>query len=400
MSRNHDDEIRTTTLAINDHLASWGLRRFTADELYFQWQRECLGRSELADLHRRVEEKRQGGQAEEIAFYDATANPHILPVLYSQRYDYYAAIGPHIASRLGDARTVVDFGCGVGILTTYYAKLFPEKRFLGVDRSPLSIARARDWARALELCNVRFECADVTLHADLAQHECVLATHALFQAEQDPGLPSRDWTTFERHYDEIQQQVFEDRTGIGLRLDRLVGSLALRGRMIIFEKTRQLARRVPFQRALAARGLTLSERPEPIRYLLVEETVDDGPLFVLEKNGTETIEWDESPEPDEGPPLEQASAAPHALADEPLYENHHPSAQTAWEKLRGRVIIKETTLTELDGRQMHVELGRAKEGVYLYCANTFDQRQLVIVEPFRGEMVESYYRDILGSCSG
>ncbi|WP_455377494.1 class I SAM-dependent methyltransferase [Petrachloros mirabilis] len=396
MSRNKDDEIRTTTHTITDHLASWGLRRFTSDESYFQWQRQCLEQSAVADLHRRIEEKRRGGPAEETAFYDAAANLQILPVLHSQRYDYYAVIGQRIASRLGEASTVLDFGCGVGILTTYYAKLFPEKSFLGVDRSSRSIERARKWVKDMGFGNVRFECADATPEAHIGEHECIVATHVLFQAEQDPGLPSRDWTTFERDDNAFQQRLFEERTGIGLRLDGLAVALASHGRMIVFEKTRQLARRVPFQRALAARRLTLSERPEPVCYRLVEETVEDGPLFVLEKDGHGTFVWDETPEPDEGRSLEVPSAAAHAIGDEPLYENHHPSAQTAWGKLHGRSTIKETTMQEPDGRQMHVELGRANEGVYLYCANTFDQRQLVIVDPVHSAMIESYYREIIG----
>jgi len=33
---------------------------------------------------------------------------------------------------------------------------------------------------------------------------------------------------------------------------------------------------------------------------------------------------------------------------------------------------------------------------YLYCANTFDQRQLVIVESARAAMLEDYYREIIG----
>ena len=53
--------------------------------------------------------------------------------------------------------------------------------------------------------------------------------------------------------------------------------------MVIFEKTRQLARRVPFQRALDRRGLQLIENPEPIRYRLVEEIADDGPFYVVQK---------------------------------------------------------------------------------------------------------------------
>jgi hypothetical protein len=68
--------------------------------------------------------------------------------------------------------------------------------------------------------------------------------------------------------------------------------------------------------------------------------------------------------------------------------------------LQNRHLLKENTRQEPDGRQLHVELGQAEEGVYLYCANTFDQRQLVIVEPARRDMLEVYYQEIVNGAPG
>jgi hypothetical protein len=165
--------------------------------------------------------------------------------------------------------------------------------------------------------------------------------------------------------------------------------------MIVFEKTRQLARRVPLQRALAARDFDLIEQPELIRYFLVEEVTDDGPFYVLGKGASRQLPWDESPEPDEGRPFDRATVKTDLTdPDAPLYENHWPSAQLAWEQLHATRLIKEITRQEPDGRQLHVELGQAEEGIYLYCANTFDQRQLAIVEPAHAVMLESYYMEI------
>jgi hypothetical protein len=165
--------------------------------------------------------------------------------------------------------------------------------------------------------------------------------------------------------------------------------------MIVFEKTRQLARRVPLQRAFAARSLGLIEQPELIRYRLVEEIADDGPFYVLERGTSRQLLWDESPEPDEGRLFDRATLKTGSTDPEaPLYENHWPSAQRAWELLHDKHLLKETTCQEPDGRQLHVELGRAEEWVYLYCANTLDQRQLVLVEPARAVILESYYQEI------
>ena len=383
---------------LHSHLAWWGLRLFTSDETYFRWQRKTLSPAELTTLHRLLLQKRAGSTVDEAAFYDATADPQILPVLYSQQYDYYLAVGLRVADRVGDAGSILDVGCGVGILTTFYAKQYPDRTVVGIDRSPASIARAQEQAKALHLRNVQFECLDLDQRAPTHDVDLILATHALLQAEQDPGIPSRSWKTFERASEGQQQADFERRTGIGARLDHLRALLSAQGRMILCEKTRQLARRIPFQRAVAARGLSLIEEPELIRYPLVEEMVDDGPFFVLGVGKSHERQWNELPEPDEGSPFE--CAKPKAAStdpDAPLYENHWPSAQHVWEQLRDTHLLKENTRQELDGRQLHVELGQAEEGVYLYCANTLDQRQLVIVEPARRGMLEAYYEEIVNS---
>jgi SAM-dependent methyltransferase len=383
--------------ALKSHLAEWGLKRFTSDADYFAWQREKLSTADLNQLNTQIERRRGGDRLHEIAFYDLSAQPHILPVLYSQRYEYYNEIGSRVVSRIEQAKTILDFGCGVGILTTFYARQFPDRKYIGVDRSPASIAMAQQQAQKLGLTNVRFECVDVESEALSGSYDLIIATHALVQAEQDPGIPSQNWQTFEHTREAHQQAEFERRTGIGVLLDRLSAALSPVGRVIAFEKTRQLARRIPLQRAFSARGLYLLEEPVPIRYQLVEEVADDGPFYVLQKTGKDNLDWDESPEPDEGPPLDRARLkAMSADPDTPLYENHWPSAQRAWEQLDDRKVIKETTRQEPDGRQMHVELGTAEGYVYLYCANTFDQRQLVIVEPSRAAMLETYYQEIVG----
>ena len=254
----HDtkEEIRTTLHALEAHLARWGLKPFTSDADYFAWQRKQLSSEDLARLNVHAERKQGGGPCDEMTFYDLAAQPIVLPVLYSQRYEYYCKIGSQVVARLGDAESILDFGCGVGILSTFYATQFPEKQFVGIDRSPASITIAREKTRELGLSNLGFECVDVESSNVSGSFDLIVATHALMQAEHDPGIPSNNWQTFERARDTKQQAEFERRTGIDVRLDRLNASLAQKGRMIVFEKTRQLARRVPFQRALAERART------------------------------------------------------------------------------------------------------------------------------------------------
>jgi hypothetical protein len=67
--------------------------------------------------------------------------------------------------------------------------------------------------------------------------------------------------------------------------------------------------------------------------------------------------------------------------------------------LGDKQVVEQATGKESDGRQLHVEWGRAGEFVYLYCANTFDQRQLVLIEPARAAVLHAYYREITGDMS-
>jgi SAM-dependent methyltransferase len=382
--------------SLREHLAWWGLRHFTADRDYFLWQRQQLSVQELNQLNIHAERKRAGDPVDETAFYDLAAHPKIFPVLYSQRYEYYEAVGLRTMAHLGKAQDILDFGCGLGILTTLYARRFPDANLVGIDRSAASIALAQRKAKDLSLRNLRFICLDVERESLAGSFDLVLTTHALLQAEQDPGIPSESWGTFDRGDDPARQMAFEQRTGLAIRLDSLCQALRPHGRMIVCEKTRQLARRVPFQRALAGRGLQLVQPADPIQYRSIEEPVEDGPFYVL-SNGTQTPgAWDELPELDDGSLFTLNAMLANSIdSNEPLYENHGPSAQVVWEELTERTVTQELTREEPDGRQVHVELGIVDDTHYLYCANTFDQRQLVMMEETRATLLEAYYQEII-----
>lgn len=382
--------------SLHEHLTWWGLRHFTSDRDYFLWQRQQLSVDELNQLNLHAERKRTGNYVDEMAFYDLAAHPKLFPVLYSQRYEYYEAIGLRTIAHLGKAQDILDFGCGLGILTTWYARRFPDASLIGIDRSEASIAIAQRKAKDLGLRNLRFICLDLEREPLSGSFDLVLTTHALLQAEQDPGIPSESWRTFDRGDNPSQQMAFEQRTGLGSRLERLCQVLRPHARMIVNEKARQLARRVPLQRALAGRGLQLAQPADPIQYRSIEEVVEDGPFYVLSNGAQSTTAWDELPELGDGSLFTLNAMLANSIdSNAPLYENHGPSAQVAWEELSERTVTHELTREEPDGRQVHAELGIVNETHYLYCANTFDQRQLVMMEEGRAALLEAYYQEII-----
>jgi hypothetical protein len=82
------------------------------------------------------------------------------------------------------------------------------------------------------------------------------------------------------------------------------------------------------------------------------------------------------------------------VGEEPLYENHTAAAQAYWMSLPDRRVVKDFTRQGPTGRQLHAELGMTLDLLYLYVANTFDQRQLILIEQARAKVLETYYADI------
>ncbi|MCA9472221.1 MAG: methyltransferase domain-containing protein [Nitrospirales bacterium] len=283
---------------ISEHLASWGLKRFTDEPAYFNWQRTVLSKEQLESLHDCATSRlKQGDPSADIRFYDLTASPEILPILYSQRYDYFVAAGLAIAKRLASTRQVLDFGCGVGILTTFWATLFPDVQFVGVDRSSASLAIATHEATRRQLPNVRFVYAHLPHDSLTGMFDGVICTQALFQAEDSPGLCSDDWNTFHRRQDSALQHQIEAETGIGARLNELSRILVEDGKMLLCEKARHLGRRIVLQRALAARGFHNLSVPFPLTFGSFGERVEDGPLYEVGRRPSEVrAVWDENPE--------------------------------------------------------------------------------------------------------
>jgi trans-aconitate methyltransferase len=107
----------------------------------------------------------------------------------------------------------------VGILTSFFAQQHPGIEFVGIDRSSRSIAMACLEAEKRQLTNIRFEVSEVPPHSISGTYDLILSTQALFQAEREPGLPSRSWRSFQREGDLQRQQQLEIRTGLQGRLD-------------------------------------------------------------------------------------------------------------------------------------------------------------------------------------
>jgi 2-polyprenyl-3-methyl-5-hydroxy-6-metoxy-1,4-benzoquinol methylase len=73
------------------------------------------------------------------------------------RQPFLEEIGQYLPSE----GRVLDFGCGFGLFSLYYASQAPGRQVTGIDLNPARIERARASARKLGLTNVRYEPGDV-----------------------------------------------------------------------------------------------------------------------------------------------------------------------------------------------------------------------------------------------
>ena len=469
------------------YLQSWGLREFHDEGSYYDWQRENLSSQNLHKLQSLVEQ-RQGGENEEAdtAFYDLLAIPPFLSILYSQRFDYFRQIGLLLSPRFSPAEQILDFGCGVGILTCFFAQQHPEIQFVGMDRSSQSIEFARGEAHKRQLSNVQFHMGQD--HDVPVFYDCILSTQVLLQSEQEPGLPSQNWRTFERSNHLSHQEKLENQTGLSERLDGLARMLSPRGRLICFEKTWNLGRRIFFQRALNRQSFFPVSDPVPCSYQELGEPRIDGPMYELSRiSGTGKPVWNEAPFHEGGETLYRCVGAiaermgkelrisqyqekvsgqndtvgpwsvqfgvwEEVLAwglcetesgfrglliagegekdlifsllkevksltnsdftdllqncwgnfrdvpqneSTPGYENHSPSAQDIYQTLPSKMVQHESTFADEEGKEMHIEIGTTKAFFYLYWANTFDQRQLLLMDEQGAEILREYYQESL-----
>ena len=68
-----------------------------------------------------------------------------------------------IGNKVSCTGVLLDLCCDIGVLTCFYAKMFPDATVIGVDRSKNSINCAKQLAAKLGLSNIIFEQIDVVL---------------------------------------------------------------------------------------------------------------------------------------------------------------------------------------------------------------------------------------------
>jgi SAM-dependent methyltransferase len=147
---------------LEQHLRSFGIRPFDSD-IYWEWGSKKLGPRRSERLNQLREPLTTGATPEQLeAFYDYIARPDVSAVVHSSKADAIRASGYAAELALPEQGRILDLGCSIGYLTTFYALRSARREVVGCDLSAKTINRARQEAKKRKVSNVTFLVADIS----------------------------------------------------------------------------------------------------------------------------------------------------------------------------------------------------------------------------------------------
>ena len=168
---------------LREHLARYGFRDFDSSEFYRFWGGRQLGedKAKILDRLRKPLEKDDVRPDDVLRFYEFIADPEVAAVVHSMKTDAIRASGEAVWERIKGRKKILDFGCNIGYLSTWYARL-GANQVTGVDISARSIEQAKKIAASLGCEGVSFMKGDVRKIFQGAQFDAVVDTQTLYTA--------------------------------------------------------------------------------------------------------------------------------------------------------------------------------------------------------------------------
>lgn len=149
-----------------EHLLAYGIRSFSELYSFEAWAAEQLGArwkqrldhayGDLTEVTARARERGDIGR-----LFDSSAHAKIARVSLSYSYAALYNIGDATTSLIRGRARILDVGCNIGHLTTWYARVAPGRTVTGVDISGACVTSARLVAGKLGVRNVEFRAGDI-----------------------------------------------------------------------------------------------------------------------------------------------------------------------------------------------------------------------------------------------
>lgn len=154
---------------------------------------------------------------------------------------------------------LLDIGCENGVLTCFYASLWPDAKVIGIDQSPAAVAAARQLAQRLKLGNVSFEHADARqfLDTNVGRFQIIMATHGMHEfLSRAAARKPFEW---EQTYERIEDVVLSDADCHAIEtLKAVTGALAHGGILISLDRSPTVASMWWYTQCLEEAGMKIS----------------------------------------------------------------------------------------------------------------------------------------------
>ena len=175
-------------MSFEEHLKLFNIFNFKSfDEIenfaYSNWPKP--NRDELKFLNQRKKADPSSSFTDNLKFYSAVGKSEILQsLILSERYGSYESSSNFVIENLNGFKTILDIGCSIGYLTTYYALKIPESSFIGIDFAFESVKKANNMKKKLNLNNIDFMVRDMNkINYPNKYFDCIVDTQSIYYSK-------------------------------------------------------------------------------------------------------------------------------------------------------------------------------------------------------------------------
>lgn len=167
-------------VSLPNHLLAFGIRDQSCSVYQMPEPRQLKRLEQLS----RPLNKGRPKKADVVAFYEFLASPRLASWGHSNKADAIRVTGEFVLQALEGER-ILDVGCNMGYLTSWYARKNPATQVLGIDLSPSCIESAQRQAAKLGITNLRYAVADGGRFAPEQLFDSIVDTQGMIDAQTD-----------------------------------------------------------------------------------------------------------------------------------------------------------------------------------------------------------------------
>ncbi len=174
------------SVSLPNHLLAFGISGQAGSHCQMPEPRQLKRLEQLS----RPLNKGRPRKADVVAFYEFLASPRLASWGHSNKADAIRVTGEFVLEALEGER-ILDIGCNMGYLTSWYARQKPAAQVLGIDLSPSCIDSAKRQAAKLGIANLKFAVADGSRFIPEQLFDCIVDTQGLIDTQTDTATMAR-----------------------------------------------------------------------------------------------------------------------------------------------------------------------------------------------------------------